>query len=458
MATTSELPGNKSGPTFAQRFQKLKADAHRQLVETIDLTKLGHWKQERLHKEVRKLAERLTQNTTELLNSADRERLIDELLAEIFGLGPLEGLMADPTISDILVNGPNQVYIERNGQLEQTDLVFADDAHLMQIIQRIAGRVGRRADEMSPMVDARLPDGSRVNAIVPPLSLEGPVLSIRRFGIRLRAEDLINNSTMPPEFLAFLRACVEARISIMVSGGTGSGKTTFLNTLSRFIPPEERLVTIEDSAELKLQQIHVVRLETRPPNLEGAGEIKQRDLVRNSLRMRPDRIIIGEVRGPEALDMLQAMNTGHEGSLTTIHANDSRDALTRLEMMVMMAGFEMPIHVIRQYISSAMSIVIHLSRLKGGLRRVTRITELVAYRKKRYVMKDIFGFRQLGVRDGRAFGEFYGAGYVPKVLAKLRASGVELDEALFAKQILTPLAERAPALKMAIPIRAEKTP
>lgn len=443
MPIYAEPAGNKGSSTFAQRFQKLKADTHRQLVEMIDLSKLGHWKQERLQREVRKLAERLTQNTPELLNEADRERLIDETLAEIFGLGPIENLMTDPTITDILVNGPNQVYIERNGQLEQTGMVFADDAHLMQIIQRIAGRVGRRADEMSPMVDARLPDGSRVNAIVPPLSLEGPVLSIRRFGIRLRAEDLINNCTMPPEFLILLKACVESRISVMVSGGTGSGKTTLLNTLSRFIPLEERLVTIEDSAELKLQQPHVVRLETRPPNLEGAGEIRQRDLVRNSLRMRPDRIIIGEVRGAEALDMLQAMNTGHEGSLTTIHANDSRDALTRLEMMVMMAGFEMPIPVIRQYIASAITLIIHLSRLKGGLRRVTRVSELVAYRKKRYIVRDVFGFRQKGVRDGVAHGEFFATGYAPKLLAKLEASGVHLPAELFQKRILPSMVERS---------------
>jgi pilus assembly protein CpaF len=455
MPMFADTAGSKPAPSFPQRFQKLKADTHRQLVEMIDLSKLGHWKQERLQKEVRKLAERMTLNTSELLNEADRERLIDELLAEIFGLGPLEGLMSDPTISDILVNGPNQVYIERFGQLEQTGLVFADDAHLMQIIQRIAGRVGRRADEMSPMVDARLPDGSRVNAIVPPLSLEGPVLSIRRFGIRLRAEDLINNSTMPPEFLMLLRACVEARISIMVSGGTGSGKTTFLNTLSRFIPSEERLVTIEDSAELKLQQPHVVRLETRPPNLEGMGEIKQRELVRNSLRMRPDRVIIGEVRGAEALDMLQAMNTGHEGSLTTIHANDTRDALTRLEMMVMMAGFEVPIPIIRQYITSALSLVIHLSRLKGGLRRVMRISEIVDFRKRRYIVKDIFGFRQQGVRDGQAFGEFYATGYVPKLLAKLEASGIQVPEALFAERTLAPLAERT-RVKMATPVNGDQ--
>ena len=446
MAVFTDIAGVKPGPTFAQRFQKLKADTHRQLVEMIDISKLGHWKQERLHREVRKLAERLTQNTTELLNEADRERLIDEIMAEIFGLGPLDALMIDPTITDILVNGPSQVYIERQGRLERTNLVFADDAHLMQIIQRIAAKVGRRADEMSPMVDARLPDGSRVNAIVPPLSLEGPILSIRRFGIRLKAEDLIANCTMVPEMLMLLRAVVEARISIMISGGTGSGKTTLLNTLSRFIPPEERLVTIEDSAELKLQQPHVVRLETRPPNLEGSGEIKQRDLLRNSLRMRPDRIIIGEVRGAEALDMLQAMNTGHEGSLTTIHANDTRDAITRLEMMVMMAGFDMPIQIIRQYIASAMTLVIHLSRLKGGLRRLMRVSEIVGYRKGRYRMKDVFGFRQLGVRDGMAHGEFYATGYTPRLVAKLAASGIELPASLFEKRTLL-LASDRPLLK-----------
>ena len=299
-----------------------------------------------------------------MLSDAERQRMVEELMDEVFGLGPLEPLMRDPAISDILVNGPRTVYVERNGKLELTDIIFADDAHVMMIIQRIAARIGRRADEMAPMVDARLPDGSRVNAIVPPVSLQGPVLSIRRFGVHLKPNDLLRNATMTPEMMEVLQAAVEARISILISGGTGSGKTTLLNSLSRFIPADERLVTIEDSAELKLQQGHVIQLETKNANAEGMGEVKQRDLVRNALRMRPDRIIIGEVRGGEALDMLQAMNTGHEGSLTTIHANDTRDALTRLEMMVMMAGFELPVPVIRHYIASAITLVVQLTRLE----------------------------------------------------------------------------------------------
>jgi pilus assembly protein CpaF len=421
---------------FTLRFQKIKAEIHRQLVEMLDISRLGHWKPERLRAEVRTLAVRLAQTAPELLNEVERERLIDEVIHEVFGLGPLEGLMNDPTVSDILVNGPQMVYVERHGRLEPTELVFADNAHLMQVIQRIAARVGRRADETSPMVDARLPDGSRVNAVVPPLSLDGPVLSIRRFGVRLTCEDLLANATMPVEFLHLLQAAVEARISILISGGTGSGKTTLLNTLSRFIPHDERLVTIEDSAELKLQQPHVVRLETRPANLEGAGEIKQRDLVRNALRMRPDRIIVGEVRGAEALDMLQAMNTGHEGSLTTIHANDTRDALTRLEMMVIMAGFDMPVTVIRQYIGSAITLVVQLARLKGGPRRIMRISELYPGKQRPYVVRDIFGFRQTAVRKGVAVGEFYATGYAPRCLARLVASGIELPAEMFAERVL----------------------
>ncbi len=434
----AQAPDNSpnASPSFALRFQKLKADIHRQLVEMLDITKLSHWKPERLRREVRTLATRLAQSTPELLSEVDRERLIDEIMSEVFGLGPLDGLMNDPTVSDILVNGPSMVYVERKGRLEPTNLLFADNAHLLQIIQRIAARVGRRADEMSPMVDARLPDGSRVNAIIPPLALDGPVLSIRRFGVRLTCEDLLANHTMPPEVLEVLKAAIEARISVLISGGTGSGKTTMLNTLSRYIPPDERLVTIEDSAELKLQQPHVVRLETRPANLEGVGEVKQRDLVRNALRMRPDRIIIGEVRGAEALDMLQAMNTGHEGSLTTIHANDTRDALTRLEMMVLMAGFEMPVPVIRQYIGSAITIVIQLARLKGGPRRVMRISEILGIKGKRYFMRDIFGFRQTGVRKGMAIGEFYATGHVPHFLPRLTASGLEMPPELFAERII----------------------
>jgi pilus assembly protein CpaF len=418
-------------PSMEQRFQRLKADIHRQLVEMIDISKLSHWKPERLRREVRGLATRLAQQTPEMVNQIERERLIDEIMDEAFGLGPLEPLLHDPTISDILVNGPKEVHIERHGRLAKTDIVFADDAHLMQIIQRVAARVGRRVDELSPMVDARLPDGSRVNAIVPPLSLVGPVLSIRRFGVRLTYRDLLANATMPAEALALLQAAIEARVSVLVSGGTGSGKTTLLNTLSRFIPAEERLVTIEDSAELLLDQPHVVRLETRPPNMEGVGEVKQRDLVRNSLRMRPDRIIIGEVRGAEALDMLQAMNTGHEGSLTTIHANDTRDALARLEMMVMMAGFDLPVPVIRQYISSAITLVVHLSRLKGGPRKLMRVTEIRGLRKGRYLVRDVFGFEQTGIKDGVATGHFYATGYVPKLLPRLAASGIQLPDTMF---------------------------
>ena len=424
---------SSAGPeaSFPERFQKLKMDLHRQLMEMLDLSQLDTVKPEHLQREIRELTRELTAKTSELLSEPDRERLAEELQAEIFGLGPLEPLMKDPTISDILVNGPRQVFIERHGRLEQTALVFANDQHLMQIIQRIAAQVGRRADEMSPMVDARLPDGSRVNAIVPPLSLEGPVLSIRRFGIRLQGDDLLANGTMPVEILTLLKAAVEARISMLIAGGTGSGKTTMLNILSRYIPSDERLVTIEDSAELKLQQPHVVRLETRPSNLEGVGHVTQRDLVRNSLRMRPDRIILGEVRGAEALDMLQAMNTGHEGSLTTIHANGSRDALARLEMMVMLAGFEIPVPVIRQYISSAITLVVHLSRLKGGVRKVMNVSEIVGGR-----LRNIYRFKQTGVRDGVAIGDFHASGRVPRLCHRLRASGIEISESLFEKRVL----------------------
>jgi pilus assembly protein CpaF len=431
-------PNDPAQVPFALRFQKLKADIHRRIVETLDISKLDRWKPERLRREVRARAEHMVQSSSELLGEVERERLINDILDEVFGLGPLEGLMHDPTISDILVNGPHTVYLERFGKLEPTDVVFADDAHVMQIIQRIASQVGRRADEMSPMVDARLPDGSRVNAILPPLSLEGPVLSVRRFGVRLNWEDLLDNATMTPEILEVLRAAVESRISILISGGTGSGKTTLLNTLSRFIPRDERMVTIEDSAELKLQQPHVIRLETRPANMEGQGEVKQRDLVRNALRMRPDRIIVGEVRGPEALDMLQAMNTGHEGSLTTIHANDTRDALTRLEMMVMLAGFDMPVPVIRYYVASAITLVVQLSRLKGGLRRVMRVSEITGVEPAPYAVHDIFGFKQTGVSNGMAVGHFYATGHVPQFLERLRANGIELRPELFRERTWAP--------------------
>jgi pilus assembly protein CpaF len=422
--------------TLNLRLQKLKAEIHRQLVEGLDLSRLHRIKPERLRREVRELAIRLTSSSPEMLNELERERLVDEIMHEAFGLGPLEGPMNDPTVSDILVNGPREVYLERNGVLTLSDLVFADDAHLMQVIQRVAARVGRRIDEMSPMVDARLPDGSRVNAIIPPLSLSGPVLSIRRFGVRLTADDLLGNGTLPREMLDLLGAAVAGRVSMLISGGTGTGKTTLLNTLSAYVPHDERMVSIEDTAELKLQQPHVVKLETRPPNLEGIGEVKQRELVRNALRMRPDRIIVGEVRGPEALDMLQAMSTGHEGSLTTIHANDTRDSLARLEMMVMMAGFELPIPVIRGYIASSIGLIVQIARLRGGARRIVRVSEIVELRRRAYVLRDLYGYRQLGVKNGQTVGEFYATGYEPSFLGRLKSQGIDLPASLFTDRVL----------------------
>ncbi len=429
-ASTAELPADR-------RFQRLKAEIHRVMVEALDISQINQWPPQRLRREVGALANQMSVQLAEPLSDAERERLTQELLDETFGLGPLEGLMNDPTVNDILVNGPGTVYVERHGRLEPTAVSFADNAHLMRIIQRIASQVGRRVDESSPMVDARLPDGSRVNAIVPPLSLDGPVLSIRRFAHRLTSDDLVANGTLPPQMLQLLQAAIGARLNILISGGSGAGKTTLLNALSRFIPAGERLVTIEDAVELQLQQPHVVRMETRPPNLEGIGEVTQRHLVRNALRMRPDRIIVGEVRGAEALDMLQAMNTGHEGSLTTIHANGTRDALARLEMMVSMAGFEMPVSVIRNYIAAAIPLVVHLARLRGGARKVTRISELIGFKEKgHYRVRHLFAFNVTGVKDGRAVGEFSASGHVPRFAARLAAAGYELPADLFASRVL----------------------
>jgi pilus assembly protein CpaF len=373
-----------------------------------------------------------------MLSSIDEERLIDELMAESFGLGPLEPYMQDPDVTDILVNGPGEVYVERLGRLQETNTVFADEDHLMQIIQRVVSRVGRRIDEQSPMVDARLPDGSRINAIIPPLALNGPVLSIRRFGQQpLKLTDLMGFGSICQEMVVLLRAAIEGRVNVMISGGTGSGKTTLLNNLSAFIPADERLVTVEDSAELLLQRKHVVSLETRIPNAEGQGQITPRELVRNALRMRPDRIILGEVRGGEALDMLQAMNTGHEGSLTTIHANDTRDALSRLEVMVSMAGYDLPVSVVRRYIGSAITVVVHLARLKGGVRRVMRVSEIVGLDADEYQMQEIFGFRQAGVdEEGRAKGSFYATGNVPRFCQRLAERGVPLPDGLFDRRPL----------------------
>lgn len=414
-------------------YQRLKVRFHEKLVDSLDLSLLAHVSETELSREVQILTAELIAEYTPTIGVAERERLQRELLDEVFGLGPLEPLMNDDSISDILVNHPSEVFVERHGRLELSGVMFADEPHLMRIIQRIVSRVGRRIDEVSPMVDARLPDGSRVNAVIPPLALNGPTLSIRRFGRSpLQIEDLIEGQSIQQEIVEFLAAAIDARVSFLISGGTGAGKTTMLNALAKFIPTDERLVTVEDSAELQLQHRHVIRLETRSPNNEGAGEITPRLLVRNALRMRPDRIIVGEVRGAEALDMLQAMNTGHEGSLTTIHANDARDSLARLEMMVAMSGFELPIPVVRQYIMSGISLVVHLARLKGGVRRVMQVSEIVGLKDGGFQLEDIFGFEQLGINDvGIAQGEFYFTGYRPKCLSRLRASGLRLPDELF---------------------------
>jgi len=415
-------------------FQRLKTAIHEELVESLDLSMVSDIDEDQLREEIRRLAEEICRDLGKSLSEADHQRMLDDLLDEVFGLGPLERLMHDASVSDILVNGPHEVFVERHGRLERTEIVFADEQHVMRIIQRVVSRVGRRIDEVSPMVDARLSDGSRVNAIVPPLALEGPKLSIRRFGAEpLDADELVANGSIRPEMLEFLAAAVKARISFLISGGTGAGKTTLLNALSAFVPHDERLITIEDSAELILQHPHVVRLETRNANVEGTGETTQRDLVRNSLRMRPDRILIGEVRGGEALDMLQAMNTGHEGSLTTIHANDTRDALARLEMMVAMTGLELPVPVVRQYIAAGIRLVVHLARLKGGIRRIIRISEIVGVGNEGYQLEHVFGFKQTGI-DGadKAVGEFFATGYRPACMERLRATGIALSDETFA--------------------------
>jgi pilus assembly protein CpaF len=439
--TTSELAGEGGRQQMDRAeadFQKLKTRVHRELIDSLDLSRIGSLDETHLRAHIRNLAEGLLRSRPELLGSIDEERLIEELMAESFGLGPLEPYMQDRDVTDILVNGPNEVYVERFGRLQETNTVFADEEHLMQIIQRVVARVGRRIDEQSPMVDARLPDGSRVNAIVPPLALEGPVLSIRRFGVKpLQMDDLLSYGSICPEMIRFLRVAVEGRINIVISGGAGSGKTTLLNNLSAFVPADERLVTVEDSAELILQRKHVVRLETRPTNAEGEGRVSQRDLVRNALRMRPDRIIVGEVRGAEALDMLQAMNTGHEGSLTTIHANDTDDALSRLEVMTSMAGFDLPVMVIRRYVASAITLVVHLARLKGGVRRVMRMSEITGLDGSEYRMQEILGFRQSGVDDdGRAKGHFYAAGNVPSFIRRVEEMGIDVPQGLFQKRTL----------------------
>jgi pilus assembly protein CpaF len=421
-----------------RQFQQLKVSIHQHLLESLDPVQLDRIKRlPRSGGDVQRWAAEVCKaNKMDVPAGVDRQRLAEELSAEVFGLGPLERLVQDPEISDILVNDPYTVYIERNGCLELTDCIFADEDHLLRIIQRIVGRIGRRIDETSPMVDARLPDGSRVNAIIPPLAINGPSLSIRRFGIHsMSLQDLLANGSVARDIAQFLAAAVKSRVACVVSGGTGAGKTTLLNALSAFIPESERTITIEDSAELKFSRRHWVRLEVRPANTEGVGEVSQRELVRNCLRMRPDRIIVGEVRGAEVWDMLQAMNTGHDGSLTTIHANSTLDALSRLEMMVALTGFELPVAVVRQYIACGVTLVVQLARLAGGPRRVTRVSELLRVENGNYVLEDIFGFEQTGVdAKGVAQGHFYATGYRPACLARMETAGVRLPETLFEKR------------------------
>ena len=414
-------------------FGAVKAAIHRKLIQKLNLDRVTQMGREAVRSEVTQIVETLAAAENTPMTLQERERLSLEVLDEVFGLGPLEPLLRDHTISDILVNTHRNVYIERNGLLERTAIQFRDDAHVMSIIDRIVSAVGRRVDESSPMVDARLADGSRVNAVIPPLSIDGPCLSIRRFGRDpLTADELLTNQTLNAPMLELLRGCVFARLNVLISGGTGAGKTTLLNVLSSFISNRERIVTIEDAAELQMKQEHVVRLETRPPNIEGKGAVRQRQLVINALRMRPDRIVVGEVRGEEALDMLQAMNTGHDGSMTTVHANSPRDALSRLETMVAMANLNIPDTATRRQIASALDVVVQVSRLSDGKRRVTTLSELTGMEGEVVTMQDIFMFKKMGIGDkGEVLGEFLPTGIRPKFAERLVTSGIKLPMSMF---------------------------
>ena len=413
---------------LTQMEQEWKLKIHKRLLEVMDLSLIGTVEEDRARSEIRKIVQGLFAKESAPLSLEQRRQIVEQIENEVMGLGPLEPLLADPKVADILVNGPKQVYVERNGKLELTEVTFNDDDHLANIIDRIVSGVGRRIDESSPMVDARLKDGSRVNAIIPPLSLDGPMMSIRRFGVDLlQMEDLIKFGALTAEVAEVLRAIVKAELNVLISGGTGAGKTTMLNVLSGFIPENERIVTIEDSAELQLRQPHVVRLETRPPNIEGNGEVTQRDLVRNSLRMRPDRIVVGEVRGPEALDMLQAMNTGHDGSLTTIHANTPRDSLTRVENMVSMTGINFPSKGLREQIASAIHVVLQLSRHEDGCRRLVSLQEINGMEGEIITMSELFRFEREGVgEDGAILGGLKPTGIVPSFHKKLIDRGIDL--------------------------------
>src|SRR5437879_5313232 len=406
----------------ADRWFVVKTQIHSKLLNSLSPDQLRALNKEGVREQIGNVVERLIADESIPMTVAEREKLIEEVLDEVFGLGPLEPLLKDPTISDIMVNGFDSIYVERGGRLVETNVRFKDQAHVRLIIDRIVSNIGRRIDDSSPIVDARLPDGSRVCAVIPPLSLIGPILSIRRFGKKLLStEDLLKNETLTTGMLDFLSGCVEARLNVVISGGSGAGKTTMLNTLSRFIPEEERIVTIEDTAELQLQQPHTVRLETRPSNIEGAGAVTARDLVINTLRMRPDRIIVGESRGPEALDMLQAMNTGHDGSMTTVHANAPRDAFSRLETMIMMASQHVPDKVIRQQLASAINLVLHTARLADGSRRVTGIAEVLGVAGDQVEMQDIFEFERTGISArGKVVGTFRGMGHAPRCLDRLK--------------------------------------
>src|SRR5215211_3085844 len=428
---SSPSMGGSSGG--GKNFEELKRQIHAKLVERLDFTRVKDLSSDAMRRDIRRVIEHLCDTENPLLNRIEREKLIEEILDETLGFGPLEVLLKDPTISDILVNGPHKVYVERRGKLEKSEVKFRDNDHLLQIIDRIVSKIGRRVDETNPMVDARLPDGSRVNAVIPPISLDGASLSIRRFGANpLKLEDLLNYKAFTPEMAMLMEACIKARLNVVISGGTGCGKTTLLNTLSSFIPHDERVITIEDAAELQLQQEHVVRLETRPPNIEGRGAVSATDLVKNALRMRPDRIIVGEVRAAEALDMLQAMNTGHEGSLSTIHANSPRDALSRLETMILMAGSNLPDRAMREQITSALDLIIQVSRLADGTRKMVSITEVTGMEGEVVSTQEIYRYDKRGISpDGKVIGEFVSCGIRPRCADRLRVAGVDLASSFF---------------------------
>ena len=435
-ADFAQRNGITASESQTQAYQNLKTSIHRKLIDRMDLSSVSEISPEQLSGIIKTVVEGLILAEGTPLTRVERERLIVEIQNETLGLGPLEPLLQDFEISDIMVNGPGSVYVEKHGKLHKTEVTFKDDDHLMTIIERIVSKVGRRVDESSPLVDARLPDGSRVNVIIPPLALDGPSMSIRRFGVDpLRMENLVANGSLTPEMAKTFDAMVRARLNILVSGGTGAGKTTLLNILSASVPDDERIVTIEDSAELILQQDHVVRLETRPPNIEGKGAVGQRELVRNALRMRPDRIIVGEVRGGEAMDMLQAMNTGHDGSISTIHSNSPRDSLSRLETMVLMAGFDLPAKAIREQVSSALNAIIQVARMSDGTRKIIKVTEVTGMEGDVVVMQDIFVFEKQGLdHEGKVVGQFRPTGVRPKFLDAIHTAGIHLGTDIFANR------------------------